>query len=57
MSDFDQSLGQDGGFTNMKHFAGIAVVAIFDYRDVNINDVTVFELFIAGYAMTNYMVD
>ena len=46
------------GFANHKHFAGIAVVAIFDDGDIDIYDVVAFENSIfSGNAMTNHLID
>ena len=41
----------------MKHLAGVAMITIFNNRDIDINDVTVFELFITGNTMADNMVD
>ena len=51
------ALALDGRLADQEHFAGVAVPAILDDGDINIDDVTVFQPFITGNAMANYVVD
>ena len=46
-----------GGRAHEEHLAGIAVVAVLDDGDVDVDDVAVFELFVAGDAMADLVVD
>lgn len=41
----------------MKHAAGVAVVAILDRGDVKVDDIAIFQLLIARYAMANLVID
>src|SRR4030065_2818992 len=47
----------DRGITDNKHSARISVVAVLNYRDVNVDNVTIFQFFIAGDAVTDDMID
>lgn len=42
MSDFTDPFSLDAYLTDIEHFAGIAMKAIFDNGDVDIDDITVF---------------
>ena len=43
-------------FTHEKHLTGVAVVAIFDNGDIDINDVAVFQLFVGRNTVADAMV-
>ena len=58
LGDANQPLGVWCDLADTHHDAGIAMPAIFDHGDININDVTVAELFIVrGYAVADHLVD
>ena len=57
MAHTAQSLGKNGGFAHKEHLAGIAVVAVFDDGDVDIDDIAVFEFFVAGNAVADLVID
>lgn len=38
-----QTFAHDGRLTDDKHFRGIAVETIFDYGDINVNDIAIFQ--------------
>jgi len=44
-------------FANQEHLAGVAVVAILDHGDIDIDDVTFLEWLVVGDAMADHMVD
>lgn len=43
MRDAAQTFAHDGRLTDDKHFRGIAVETIFDYGDINVNDIAIFQ--------------
>ena len=43
MRDAAQMFAHDGRLTDDKHFRGIAVETIFDYGDINVNDIAIFQ--------------
>jgi len=55
--DFDESAGMRADVADTEHLAGIAVVAVLDDGDVNVDNVATLELLVAGYAMANLMID
>ena len=58
LSDINQALCMRLGFANHKHFAGIAVIAVFDDGDIDIYDVVAFKNSIFSWnTMTNYLID
>src|SRR5689334_11287410 len=57
VSDFDQALGLDGWHADIEHAAGVAVPAILDDRDVDVDDIAVLELFFARHAVADDMID
>ena len=46
-----------GYFTDIKHAACVAVVAVFNDRNIDVNNVPIFKCFITGYAVTNLLID
>ena len=52
-----QSLCSNGGFSYQKHAAGIAMPTVFDDGNVNVHNVTLFEGFFVGNAVTHLVVD
>src|SRR5450756_1942375 len=54
---FAEAARLDGGFADIKHATGVAVVAVLDHRDVNIDDVAVLQLLVSGNAVTDLVVD
>ena len=56
-SDIGQALGGDGRFAGVKHPAGVAVVAVLDDGDINIDDISGLEHLVARNAVTNLVVD
>src|SRR5690606_5883908 len=53
----DQPAGLDGGFADQEHPRGVAVVAVLDDGDVDVDDVAVPELLVARNAVAHHMVD
>jgi len=43
IGDFTQTLGLNGRYADIKHAAAVAVIAIFDDSDVQIDNVAVFS--------------
>ena len=41
----------------MEHLAGVTMEAIFDHSDVDIDNISIFQLLIPGYAMAYLVVD
>jgi len=56
MADAAQALGENRRFADEEHFAGIAVVAVLDDGDVDIDDVAIFEFFGARDAVADLVV-
>src|SRR5690606_8806694 len=56
--DLDQAPGQHRGLADVVHAAGIAVPAVLDHGDVDVDDVAVLQdLGVAGYAVADDVVD
>ena len=56
VADAHQSLGENAGLADEEHFAGVAVVAVFDDGDVDIDDVAIFQFFVTGNAVADLMI-
>ena len=56
MTNTDDACRFCGGFANVKHLAGIPVVAIFNDGNININDIPIFKPLFTWYAVANLMV-
>ena len=50
------SLGLKRRFADQEHFTGVAVVAVFDDGDVDVDDIAVFETSVAGNAVAYLMI-
>ena len=46
----------DGGFADLKHAAGVAVVLVFNHGDVDVDDIAVLENLAGWYAVADLMV-
>ncbi len=58
LGDAHQALGMCRGFAGKEHFAGVAVPAILDDGDVDINDVALFQgLAVGWYTVADHFVD
>ena len=57
VGDFCETLGMRADFTHHEHAAGIAVIAIFDDGDINVQHVAFFQGFVIGNTMANHMVN
>src|SRR6266481_1488423 len=57
IGDFTQTLGLNGRYADIKHAAAVAVIAVFDDSDVQIDNVAVFQHFVAGNTVTHLMID
>src|SRR5262249_8398876 len=57
VGDLAKPLGLDRRRANAEHATRIAVIAVLDHRDVDVDDVAVLEPLVAGYAVTNNVVD
>src|SRR5579885_2517923 len=57
MGDFDQPLGQYRRFADEKHFTGVTMVTVFQYGDINIDNVAVLKLSGPGDAMAYLVID
>ena len=55
--DVNQALRQHARFTRDIHAAGVAMKTVFNHRDVNIENIAVFQHFVARNTVTNHMVD
>ena len=42
MADFRYPFSQDRGFAYLEHLAGIAVIAVFDDGDIDIDNIAIF---------------
>ena len=51
------TFGLQRRLADQEHFAGVAVVAVFDDCDINVDDVAVLETFVAGNSMANLMIN
>lgn len=56
VADTAQAFGEYGGFADDEHFAGVAMVTVFDNGDVDVDNVTILELFGAGDAVADLVV-
>jgi hypothetical protein len=56
-SDFAQPARLQGGFADLEHAAAVAVIAVADHRHIEIDDVAVAQLPIAGDPMAYLVVD
>src|SRR4051812_40693441 len=57
VGDIDQTLCGGADLTHREHAAGIAVPAIFDDGDVDVDDIALLQSFIAGDSVTDDMID
>ena len=57
VGDVAKALGLRGGGADAEHAAGITVIAILDGRDVEVDDVTIFQHAISGHAVAYLLVD
>ena len=57
IGDVGQPLGGNGYLAHHEHAAGVAVPAVLDNSDVNIDHVAFFEGLVVGYAMADLVVD
>ena len=57
ISGFSQAAGQDAGLTHVVHTAGVTKPAVLNDGDVHIQNVAIFQHFIAGNAVTDNVVD
>src|SRR5699024_1379457 len=48
---------KDGRLTDTEHATGIAVPAVLDDGDINVDDVAIFKGLVTGYAMADDMID
>lgn len=55
--NFTQALGLNRYIANLKHAACIAVIALLDGRDIEIDDVAILQLSVAGNPMTYLVID
>ena len=55
--DVAETLGQGRNLANGKHPARVAIPAILNHRDVQIDDIALFELLVAGNAMADLVID
>src|SRR5262245_44466513 len=53
----DQTLGATWNFADRKHAAGIAVPTVEDERHVNIDDISIFQWFVAGNSVTHDVIE
>ena len=51
------TFGLQRRLADQEHFAGVAVVALFDDCDINVDDVAVLETFVAGNSVANLMIN
>ena len=57
LGDLDQAFAAGLGLADDEHLAGITVPSVFDYRDVDIDDVTVLQhLFLVRDAVADHMI-
>ena len=57
VGDVHQALGEDAGLTNEEGAVGVAVPAVFDDGDVNVDDVAVFQGLVGRDAVADDVVD
>ena len=57
MADAGQAFGSDLWFADEKHFTGVTVKAVLDDGDIDIDAITLFQQFVTGDAVADYMVD
>ncbi len=57
IGELAQTLGGDGAFAHDEHAAGVAMPAIFDDGDVDVDDVAFFQRLVIGYAVAHLVVD
>ena len=55
--DFAQAFGLDRSLTDHEHPAGVAVIAVLDRRDVEIDDVAVLQYPVARHAVADLLID
>src|SRR6185295_6950378 len=55
--DVAQAPGLDRGLPYVEHAARVAVVAVLDYGDIDIQDVARLELLVSGYAVAYHVID
>src|SRR5205823_13040904 len=56
VGDVDEAACLDARLADVKHAAAVAVVAVLDHRDIDVQDVARLEDAIAGHAVTDLMV-
>lgn len=56
VTDAADALGENTGLADKEHLASVAVVAVLNDGDVDIDDVAVFQFFVAGDAVTNLVI-
>ena len=57
ISDSAQTLGGNRNLAHHEHAAGVAVPAVFDDGDVDIDDIALFQRLVIGNAMADLVVD
>ncbi|MNL21380.1 hypothetical protein D3C87_1426670 [compost metagenome] len=57
LGDLRQTLGPDRHFADVEHAAGVAVVAVFDHGNVDIQGVAVFQGLVVRDTMADHVVD
>ncbi len=57
VGDVAQAFGHDRRFADVEHAAGVAVIAVLDYGDVEIYDVAVFQYLVARDAVADDVID
>ena len=57
LRDATQALGVFRHLANVKHAVSVPMPAIFDDRDVNIQNIAIFQGFVAGDAVADHLVD
>lgn len=57
LGDLRQALGPGGDGADVEHAAGVAVVAVLDHGDIDVDGVTVLERLLVGDAVAHHMVD
>src|SRR5690606_40605472 len=57
LSDAAQSFGPFGNLADHEHPAGVAVVAVLDHGDVDIEDVAILQWLVIRDAMADHVVD
>lgn len=57
IGDINQPLRLDRHITDQKHPAGVAMPAVKDNRNIDIDDITRFQFLLAGYAVADDVID